>query len=82
MAMNNQQPTKEQEVMNSLNNAFANLQAAGTTIGNAMKAIQDSAQSFNLAIQERDAKIKGLEEKLGVKAKEEALVAQEIKNKK
>lgn len=82
MAMNNQQPTKEQEVMNSLNEAFANLQAANTVVSNSIKAIQETAQAFALVVQSKDAKIKELEGKVAEKAKEEALVAKEVKNKK
>jgi esterase/lipase len=59
MSMNQQ--NKEQEAMAALNNAYANLQAAGTTLNNAMKALQEVAQNFSLVIKEKDDKIKELQ---------------------
>lgn len=55
------QQTKEQEAMAALNDCFSNIQASGTTLNNAMKALQSAAQLMNAALKEKDAKIKELE---------------------
>lgn len=59
--MSSNQPTKEQEAMMALNDTFANLQAAQTVIGNAMKAVREAAQTFGVALQQKDAKIQELQ---------------------
>jgi hypothetical protein len=73
-----QPPTKEQEALNGLNNAFANLQASGTTLGNAMKSLQEGANAMVVAFREKDAEIANK----NIRIKElEALVPKELKEK-
>jgi hypothetical protein len=73
-----QPPTKEQEALNGLNNAFANLQASGTTLGNAMKSLQEGANAMVAANREKDAKIAQLE---GRVKELESLVPEDLKKK-
>lgn len=67
---------KEQEIIAGLNNAFANLQASGTTLGNAMKSLQESANAMVALFREKDMEIQAK----NVRIKElEALVPKEVK---
>ena len=76
--MNNQQPTKEQEALNAFNNALANIQSSGTTLNNAVKALQEGANAMLMALRERDAEIG----KLNARVKDlEALVPEKAKKK-
>jgi septal ring factor EnvC (AmiA/AmiB activator) len=61
---NQQQITKVQEMINEFNNVFANLQACGTTVGNALKSLQEASNVMVVAFKEKDAKIQEGDKKI------------------
>jgi hypothetical protein len=72
---------KEQDMVVSLNETYANLQAAQTVINNAMKSIKEVAVKVRAIIQEKDEKIKKLEEENGALVKKN-VEPKEVKEKK